>query len=94
MGAFIALSGLRDSVHVRELARRCFSAETEGVLLCMSREPRHTEPAAKAEGEPKVKTPSPRFAGSSLREGAKIFAKSRYTVSPLEAKSAFRSASC
>ena len=32
MGAFIALSGLRDSVHPRGLARRCFSAETGGVL--------------------------------------------------------------
>ncbi|WP_291956212.1 hypothetical protein [Cloacibacillus sp.] len=36
----------------------------------MAREPRHTEPAAKAAEEHKVNSPSPRFAGSSLKEGA------------------------
>ncbi|WP_455597032.1 hypothetical protein [Cloacibacillus porcorum] len=36
----------------------------------MARKARHTEPAAKAAGEPKVNSPSPRFAGSSLTEGA------------------------
>ncbi len=63
-----------------------FFAETEGELLCLAWEPRQTEPAAKAAGEPKVNSPSPRFAGSSLREGAKIFGKSRFIVSPIKAK--------
>ena len=35
-----------------------FFAETEGVLLCLARFPRKTEPAAKAAGEPKVNSPS------------------------------------
>ncbi|ANZ43860.1 hypothetical protein BED41_01385 [Cloacibacillus porcorum] len=58
-----------------------FFAETEGVLLCLARKPRRTEPAAKAAGEPKVNSPSPRFAGSSLREGAKIFTKPLFIFS-------------
>ena len=72
-----------------ELARRCFFAETEGVLLCMSREPRQTEPAAKAAGELKVNSPSPRFAGSSVGEGAKIFGKPQFISFPTRKKSAF-----
>ncbi|MCI5864041.1 MAG: hypothetical protein MR000_02250 [Cloacibacillus porcorum] len=46
----------------------------------MARKACHTEPAAKAAGEPKVNSPSPRFAGSSLREGAKIFDKPLFIV--------------
>ena len=41
-----------------EVDRRRFCGETEGVLLCLAREPRQTEPAAKAAGEPKVNSPS------------------------------------
>ena len=74
---------------MRKVDRRRFCGETEGVLLCMARFPRHTEPAAKATGEPKVNSPSPRFAGSSLKEGAKIFGKSQFISSPTRRKSAF-----
>ena len=66
-----------------------FFAETEGELLCLAWEPRQTEPAAKAAEEPKVNSPSPRFAGSSLREGAKIFGKSLFISFPVQRKSAF-----
>ena len=69
--------------------RRRFCGETEGVLLCLARKPRQTEPAAKAAGEPKVNSPSPRFAGSSLREGAKIFGKPLFIVSPFKANPLF-----
>ncbi|WP_291954468.1 hypothetical protein [Cloacibacillus sp.] len=43
---------------MRKVDRRRLCDETEGVLLCMAREPRHTEPAAKAAEEPKVNSPS------------------------------------
>ena len=71
---------------LRKVDRRRFCGETEGVLLCLARFPRKTEPAAKAAGEPKVNSPSPRFAGSSLREGAKIFGKSLFIPCTFEAK--------
>ncbi|WP_455611551.1 hypothetical protein, partial [Cloacibacillus porcorum] len=56
----------------------------------LARKPRQTEPAAKAAEEPKVNTPSPRFAGSSLREGAKIFGKPLFISFTTRRKSAFR----
>ena len=74
---------------LRKVDRRRFCGETEGVLLCLARFPRQTEPAAKAAGEPTVNSPSPRFAGSSLGEGAKIFGKSQFIVYPVEAKPLF-----
>ncbi|ANZ45226.1 hypothetical protein BED41_09180 [Cloacibacillus porcorum] len=59
---------------LRKVDRRRFCGETEGVLLCMARKPRHTEPAAKAAEEHKVNTPSvsakKHRRASSLREGA------------------------
>ena len=59
---------------LRKVDRRRFCGETEGVLLCMAREPRHTESAAKAVGEPKVNSPSvsaeKHRRASSLTEGA------------------------
>ena len=54
---------------LRKVDRRRFCGETEGVLLCLVRKPRHTEPAAKAAGEHKVKTPSPRFRGELPQRG-------------------------
>ncbi|MDY5389421.1 hypothetical protein, partial [Cloacibacillus porcorum] len=52
----------------------CFWRLTEGVLLCLARKPRQTEPAAKAAGEPKVNSPSvsakKHRRASSLTEGA------------------------
>ena len=59
---------------LREVDRRRFCGETEGVLLCLARFPRHTEPAAKAAEEPKVNSPSvsakKHRRASSLTEGA------------------------
>ena len=64
-----------------ELARRCFFAETEGVLLCMSREPRHTEPAAKAAGGHKVNSPSPRFVNRVPQTGQRYKSSQGYQKS-------------
>ena len=43
---------------LRKVDRRRLCGETEGVLLCLARKSRQTEPAAKAAGEPKVNSPS------------------------------------
>ena len=47
------------SSSLRKVDRRRFCGETEGVLLCLAREPRQTEPAAKAAGGHKVNSPHP-----------------------------------
>ena len=58
---FVTLSSYgqsREPSSLRKVDRRRFCGETEGVLLCLAREPRQTEPAAKAAEEHKVNSPS------------------------------------